>query len=168
VNHEEWLISVPEVIKGDSLWKMEAYRLALFATDLGWHDVTKLMGDKRTVSLSDQLFRALGSISANISEGYSRISGRDRARYYFYALGSARESRGWYYQGRFILGDLVSEHRLDLLTQIIRLLVTMIPQQRQKAVKEESALYTVFDHERLDQLLACIPMPESIGLNTFL
>lgn len=27
----------------DSLWKMEAYRLALFAAEIGWHDVTELM-----------------------------------------------------------------------------------------------------------------------------
>jgi hypothetical protein len=28
---------------------------------LGWHDVTKLMQDKRTLNLSDQLYRAAGS-----------------------------------------------------------------------------------------------------------
>ncbi len=69
-------------ITGDSLWKMEAYRLALFAADLGWHDVTKLAGDRRKLDLAGQLYRALGSIEANIPEGYSRGSGRDRARFY--------------------------------------------------------------------------------------
>jgi hypothetical protein len=34
---------------------MEAYRLALFAADLGWHDVTKLAGDRRTLDLAGQL-----------------------------------------------------------------------------------------------------------------
>ena len=29
MNYEEWVLSVPEEIKGDSLWKMEAYRLLL-------------------------------------------------------------------------------------------------------------------------------------------
>ena len=61
---------------------MEAYRLALFAADLGWHDVTKLAGDRRKLDLAGQLYRALGSIEANIPEGYSRGSGRDRARFY--------------------------------------------------------------------------------------
>jgi four helix bundle protein len=56
----------------DVLWKVQVYRLALFTAEIGWQDVTKLMQDKRTVSLADQLYRSLGSISANIAEGYSR------------------------------------------------------------------------------------------------
>src|ERR1035437_11101852 len=114
---EEWVKSVSGEITGDSLWKMEAYRLALFAADLGWRDVTKLTGDRRTLDIASQLYRALGSIEANISEGYSRGSGRDRARFYEYALGSARESRGWYYKGRHVLGDrksVVEGKRVDL------------------------------------------------------
>jgi len=141
VNYSEWLNSVPSEIREDSLWKMEAYRLALFAADLGWHDVTKLMGDKRTTDLSSQLYRALGSISANVSEGYSRGTGRDRARFYEYALGSARESRGWHYKGRHILTEKVVQHRIGLLTEIIRLLLKMVPDQRGNVLKEESAEY---------------------------
>src|SRR5689334_21403061 len=127
MNYDGWLKSVPVTISGDSLWKMEAYRLALFLADLGWHDVTKLTEDRRMLGLSDQLYRAVGSISANISEGYSRSSGKDRARFYEYALGSARESRGWYYKSRHVLGEQVVEHRLNFTTQIIRLLLTMVP-----------------------------------------
>lgn len=137
VKYEEWESSVPAEITGDSLWKMEAYRLALFVADLGWHDVTRLTRDKRTVGLSDQLYRALGSISANLAEGYSRRTGKDRARFYEYALGSARESRDWYYKGRHMLGEQVTSHRLDLLTQINRLLLTMVPQQRAHALRED-------------------------------
>lgn len=140
-NYEEWLETVPEEITGDLLWKMKVHRLALFAADLGWRDITKLAQDKRTTSLADQLYRALGSISANIAEGYSKRSGKDRARFYEYALGSARESRDWYYKGRHVLGQQVASHRLDLLTQIIRLLLTMIPDQRGRMLKEEPATY---------------------------
>ena len=43
MNYEEWLGSVPIEITGDPLWKVEAYRLALFVGELGWHDVTKLL-----------------------------------------------------------------------------------------------------------------------------
>jgi hypothetical protein len=67
-DYGEWAKTVPEAILSDMLWKVQAYRLALFAADLGWPDVTKLVNDKRTVALSDQLYRALGSISANIAE----------------------------------------------------------------------------------------------------
>lgn len=99
---EEWLASVPEEITTDALWRMEVYRLALFAGDLAWHDATRLIEDRRTISLADQLYRAAGSVGANIAEGYSRSSGRDQARFYEYALGSARETRGWCYQSRHI------------------------------------------------------------------
>ena len=141
MNYEEWKEAVPEVIKGDSLWRVEAYRLGLFVADVGWHDVTKLMKDRRTLGLSDQLYRALGSISANIGEGYSRGTGKDRARFYEYSLGSARESRDWYYKGRRVLGESITRHRLGLLTQIIRLLLAMIPQQRGRILRESDTPY---------------------------
>ena len=76
MNYEDWEREVPEPITGDVLWKMKVYRLALFAVNLGWHDITKLAQDRRTVSLADQLYRSLGSISANIAEGYSRSSNK--------------------------------------------------------------------------------------------
>ena len=154
MNYEEWENSVPDEIANDSLWKMEAYRLGLFAADVGWYDVTKLMQDKRTVEISNQLYRALGSISTNLAEGYSRGTGRDRARFYEYALGSARESRDWYYKGRHILGPAVTTHRVSLLTQIIRLLLTLVPQQRQGIVREAGHTYKM---ENTDFVLHSIP-----------
>ena len=148
---------------------MEAYRLGLFVADVSWHDVTKLMQDRRTLGLSDQLYRALGSISANVAEGYSRGTGKDRARFYEYALGSARESRDWYYKGRHVLGETVTQHRLCLLTQIIRLLLTMIPQQRGRLLREQDIPYQTdpenaqpgqtINRETLDTLLQNVPLP---------
>jgi four helix bundle protein len=143
VKYKEWEAAVPETITGDALWRVQAYRLALFASDIGWQDVTSLAQDRRTRALSDQLYRALGSTSANIAEGYSRGTGKDRARFYEYALGSARESRDWYYKGRHVLDDAAIEHRLSLQTQIIRLLLKMVPDQRQRAMREESIPYEV-------------------------
>ncbi len=40
MRYDEWERLVPETIRGDSLWKVRAYRLALFLTDVGWHDFT--------------------------------------------------------------------------------------------------------------------------------
>ncbi|MGC9349135.1 MAG: four helix bundle protein [Anaerolineae bacterium] len=97
MNYQEWEESVPDELKRDALWTVEAYRLALFASDLTWRDLQKLATERRTRSLADQLYRAVGSIGANLAEGYSRSTGHDRARFYEYALGSARESREWYY-----------------------------------------------------------------------
>ena len=61
MNYEVWVGAVPEEIRGDSLWRVEAYHLGLFVADVSWHDVTKLMRDKRMLGLSDQLYRAVGS-----------------------------------------------------------------------------------------------------------
>jgi four helix bundle protein len=143
MNFNEWVLSLPMDIKDDSLWKVEAYRLALFATEIGWYDVTELMKDKRTIGIADQLYRSLGSVSANISEGYSHHTGRARAQYYQYALGSARESRDWYYKAHHILKEEVVNHRIALMTQIIKLLLVMVPQQRGKTLtlREEQAAY---------------------------
>lgn len=166
MNYQQWLETVPAEITGDPLWTIEAYRLALFAADIGWTDVTKLMQDKRTLDLASQLYRALGSIGANISEGFSRGSGRDRARFYEYALGSARESRTWYFNGRHVLSESVARHRMQLLTQIIRLLLVMIPDQRAATLREEEADYRVdtnfsppgsASRPELDELLADVP-----------
>ena len=144
MNYQEWEKSVPATITADSLWKMEAYRLSLFAGDLAWEDATKLMRDRRTRGLSDQLYRAVGSVSSNVGEGYSRSTGRDRAHFYSYALGSAREGRDWYYKGRHVLGESVTNHRLDLMTQIIRMLLVMIPDQRGQSLREEESAYGDF------------------------
>jgi four helix bundle protein len=152
VNFQSWEDGVPQNIKNDSLWKMDAYRLALFSADIGWNDVSKLAKDERTLRLSDQLFRAAGSISANLAEGYSRSSAKDRARFYEYALGSARESRDWYFKSRHILGEAVLHHRLELLTAIIRLLLTMIPQQRAWNIHEETILYDTDSEHSPDEL----------------
>ena len=151
----EWLSTVPESITADPLWKMKVYRLALFLGDLGWHDVSKLMTDRRTVSLADQLFRAVGSVGANIAEGYSRQSGKDRTRFYEYALGSARESRHWYYQGRYVLSERVTEHRTQILAEISRLSLTIIPQDRTRNLAEEQSNYETFHSDLLDAL----PLP---------
>jgi four helix bundle protein len=156
-SYEEWVATAPLEFTGDPLWRMEAYRLALFAADLAWHDVCRLAQDKRTLEVADQLFRAVGSVHANISEGYSRQSGKDQARFYEYALGSDREARGWYWQGRHVLTEAVAMHRIKLLTKIARLLLTMIPSERGYKMQEERVPYTVTGDD--DDLLAEIPMP---------
>ncbi|MGI9077409.1 MAG: four helix bundle protein [Gemmatimonadaceae bacterium] len=69
------------------LWRTESYRLALFASDLAWKHVSALRRDYRTRDIANQLYRAVGSIGANIVEGFSRSSGRDRPRLYEFALG---------------------------------------------------------------------------------
>jgi four helix bundle protein len=143
MDYDEWEKAVPAEIRSDSLWKMGVYRLGLFLGELAWDDVTRLTKDRRTIGIADQLYRAIGGISPNIAEGYSRGTGRDRARFYEYALGSAREVRDWYYKSRHVLGEDVFAARLTLIASIIRQLLVMIPQQRTNSssfVREETII----------------------------
>jgi four helix bundle protein len=157
MNYEEWLAEVPPAITNDTLWRTEVYRQSLFLGDLSWHDIRKLVKDRSMIALSNQLYKATGSISANISEGYSRASGKDQARFYEYALGSARESRDWYFKSRYVLGAVVTHHRINLLAKIIRQLLIMIPKYRGKYIKEEEILY---ETKSVSELLQNVPMPE--------
>ena len=141
MNYDEWAKTVPQEITSDSLWKMKAYHLALFAVEIGWQDVLKLASDRRMLGLSDQLYRSLGSVSANLAKGYSRGTSKERAHFYEYTLGSGRESRDWYYKSRHTLGEAVAFHRIQLMTQIIRLLLSMVPQQRGYNIHEPAAEY---------------------------
>lgn len=159
MNFEEWQAEVPNMIKNDPLWTVSVYRIALFIGELGWFDVTKIKDDPRLYKVSNQLYGSLGSISANISEGYSRGSNKERAHFYEYALGSARESRDWYYKSRHVLGVKAFEHRANLLTQIVRLLLTMVPQQRGKSLHEEAGIYQTNTEMILEDLLQNVPMP---------
>ena len=167
MSYDEWEMGMPAEIKEDSVWKVEAYRLALFAADLGWSDVTKLMKDRRTIGLADQLYRSLGSVSSNTEEGFSRGTGKDRARFYEYALGSARESRGWYYKGRHVLGTDAAIHRIQLITAVIRLLLTMIPDQRGRGIRENGFRYdtkrerSALEGRNSDDLLKHVPIPKT-------
>ena len=136
-----WEETVPDAIRGDVLWRMTVYRLALFLSDQSWDDVTTLHRDGRTRRVADQLYRAVGSISANVAEGYSRGSGKDRARFYEYALGSAREARDWYYTARHKLGDDVTAARLDLLAEICRQLLGTIRNQPGRSLREPDVPY---------------------------
>ena len=137
----DWCREVPGTISGDALWKVKAYRLALYASDLVWEDAALLQKDRRAWGISDQVVRSVGSVSANIAEGYSRGGGRDRARFYEYALGSARESRDWYYKARRLLAPEAVEKRLDLMTHLIRLLTTMTRNERSVHLREPETDY---------------------------
>ena len=76
VNYEDWEKGLPQTITNDPLWHVQSYRLSLFVADISWRDVTKLSQDYRTRSLSDQLYRAIGSaliLLRDIVENQTRI-----------------------------------------------------------------------------------------------
>ncbi len=134
-DYDNWVQLVPQEIREDQLWKVKAYRLSLYLSDYCWKDVSHIVKDFRTRSLADQMYRSTCSISTNIAEGYSRSSGRDQARFLEYALGSARESRNWYYLSRHLLCSDSLILSSELLLQIIKLLITMIQDRRKFRIK---------------------------------
>jgi four helix bundle protein len=124
-----WCATLTRDVTGDPLWRMAVYRLSLFLMDLAWDDATSL--DRGiTRDLAAQLYGAVSSISANIAEGYGRQSGRDRARFYEYALSSAGEAAVWYRASRRKLGEELTSRRIETLTEIRRLLLVITPAER--------------------------------------
>ena len=129
-NFEDWEETVHPTVKGTPLWGFQVYQKALFVYDLAWDDCDKLLKDKRGEAISRQLIRSVGSISANIEEGYGRGYGPDYAYRLRIAMGEARESQGWYWRAHKLLPQSVLDHRLSLLDEIIAMLFPIIKQQR--------------------------------------
>ena len=125
MNFEGWKEGVPIRIKAEPEWKFYAYPKALFMYDLVWQDCEKLMRDPRGKAVAQQIIRSAGSVSANIEEGYGRGIGTESYLYFLrVAIGSARETKGWYFRSRHLLSADVLEHRLALLDEVISLLAT--------------------------------------------
>ena len=128
--YERWLRTVPAEITQDTLWRMAAYRYALFAMSRAHADVPFFERCRVTRPHIDQLLRAVAAISANLEEGYGRSGAADRAHFYEYALSTAREARGWYYKCASALPAETLASRLSVFTQIIRILTTTVPEVR--------------------------------------
>ena len=126
---------IPDANYRDPLTRMRAYALARELEKDAWSDAEKLEHHPVTTKIGGQLYAAVGSIAANLAEGYSRSSGRDRARIFEYALGSARESIVWYESASRVLGDAVVRNRVDILSEIRRLLLAAIPRERGKLIR---------------------------------
>jgi four helix bundle protein len=123
---------------GDPLRRMAAYRLSIDLLDSAWPDTQVIRKHTTTSPLASQLYRAAGSIGANIAEGYSRSSGRDRVRLFEYALGSARECRHWYYASRHVLAPNGCEAQSVILSRICQLLLVAIPEEPHRAIRTSS------------------------------
>lgn len=138
----DWVAKANESRTGDPLWSVQAYRLAVYEVEC--HTADRLaIAALANAPAFDQLTRAIGSIAANIAEGYSRSSISDRNRFYGYALGSAREAIVWYDTLRIELGELASA-RQSTLVQVRRLLLTTL-----KRGRSDSALAALSDPTRI-------------------
>jgi hypothetical protein len=79
-----WLRTVPNDFTADPLWRMSAYRFSMFLMTKSQDDLAFILRCQETRALGDQLLRAVGGISANLEDGYSRSSSRERAHFYEY------------------------------------------------------------------------------------
>lgn len=136
VELEEWVKCQPPVLTSDPLWRMTVYRFAAFCLHLAWADVSILARNPITVGVARQLYEAIGSVPANLSEGYSRSSGRDRVRFYEYALGSARECICHYQAAAPVIGAELALSRQSRLRSIVRLLSAIIPKERRRRLDD--------------------------------
>ena len=127
---ETWEAELPAALRAQAIWKVQAYRLAAHAAYCAAGDCAMLATVATSREVSEQLLRAVGSISANIAEGYARRSRADRVRYYEYALGSAGEAQSWYLSARAALSPATADERLDALNRVTRLLLVMIRNER--------------------------------------
>ena len=122
--YEEWEAQVPKEVRAEAVWRFYGYRKGLFFYDLCWRDCEQLLKHPLGRAVAQQLIRSAGSITANIEEGYGRGYGKDRLRFIGFSLGSARESKGWYYRASNLLKPGVLNHRLSLISEVIALIVT--------------------------------------------
>ncbi len=131
-----WVATRDSSRTGDPLWSVQAYRLASYAIEC--HNFDRQTNRKfSTATTVGQLTQAIGSVTANIAEGYSRATLPDQNRSYGYALGSAREAIEWYDSLRFELGE-VADDRQATLIQVRRLLLTML--RNSKSEDERAAM----------------------------
>lgn len=120
----------PGVCDDGALDRIAVYRVALELSDLACDDALRMRQEPLLVANAAQLIRAVGSIAANVAEGYARSSSKERIRFYGYALGSAEEARTWYRVSRPLLRGSDIDDRVHLLVRIRQLLLTMIRNER--------------------------------------
>jgi four helix bundle protein len=130
VTYKEWEATLPQIVRDDVIFRVQAFRLASFLGACTELDTRHVVRDRRFVKSAAQLCAASGSISATIADGYPRRSGADRARFFEYALTSTAEVKSWYLHTRISLPPGTLEARYALLTSITRLLLTMIRSSR--------------------------------------
>lgn len=104
---------------GDRLDALLFYQLSLQLWDGFWQDSELMMNDIRGKELVKQMTRSVGSISANIEEGYGRGFGKEYPHFLRISRGSARESKGWYTRAKFFLPSSTIEQRIKMINEII-------------------------------------------------
>ncbi len=127
LSFEEWEAQALAELQRSPLWKSVVYRKVMYLYDLAWNDCDLLKTDFRGKAVALQLIRSVGSIAANLEEAFGRgVQTPDARRILRIALGEAREARGWYLRGQYLLPQALLRHRVALLDEVISLLLSSI------------------------------------------
>lgn len=119
----------------DKLDNVKFYQMSLQLWNECWKDTDLMMRDLRGREMVKQLIRSVGSISANIEEGYGRGNQREYPHFLKIPRGSARESRGWYIKSKFLLDEKLIEKRSQILNEISAMLTKSIETLENKLKK---------------------------------
>lgn len=112
--------------------ELKFYQDALFLWDKTWEDSEILLKDVRGKEIALQLTRSVGSISANIEEGYGRGFGKEYPRFLKIARGSAQESKGWFLRSKFLLSEELILSRVSELNKLIAMISAAINTLKQR------------------------------------
>lgn len=110
----------------DRLDEIKFYQKVNELWDLCWNDTEILAKDFRGKEIAKQLIRSVGSISANIEEGYGRSFGKEYIHFLRISRGSTRESKGWYKKSKFLLEQNLITERTKILSEITAMITTTI------------------------------------------
>jgi four helix bundle protein len=109
-----------------------AYQKARQLFDLVAKDMEVLKTNPLCYRLVSQQIGSADSISANIEEGYGRLSRVEYVRFLDIARGSARETRGRYERMKHWLSPDIIKQRIILLDEIIGILTSSIEKMRKR------------------------------------
>ena len=156
MTYQMWERSVPPQIRVDGVWSVEAYRLALFLSDVAWHDANDLAKHRRTIKLGAEMLEAMSGVAAGLARAHDRTANAERRLALEDALGAARAGAGYYHGCRHVLGQEIIMHRIRVLNHVIARLKEMgagTPSGQKSA--EEIVLPT----DKLEPLLQQVPLP---------
>lgn len=109
-------------MRQQNLEKYGAYQRALELFDLVVQNMNALSKEPMCWRLVSQQIGCADSITANIEEGYGRVSQAEYKRFLDFARASARETRGRYGRLKHWLSNDLIVHRQKLIDEIIGIL----------------------------------------------
>jgi four helix bundle protein len=91
---------------------IEAYKEAYHLSNYLWQIIIR-WGYFNRKAIGLQFIQAIDSISANLAEGFGRYHKKDKINFYYYSLGSVKESLDWLIKAK--VRKLISQKQYELI-----------------------------------------------------